>query len=360
MPPPQVTVAHPVAKEIIDFDEFTARLAAVNSVEIRARVNGYLQKVNFTDGAFVKKGDLLFVIDPRPFQAEVDRVQAELDRARTQVDLATNDYNRAQDLLKTKAISSEESDTRSKNLASANSAVKVAQANLETAKLNLDYTNIAAPIDGRVGRALVREGNLVVGDGNNSTLLTTLVTVDPVYAYADVDETTVEKYQKLDKEGLRKNNNGLVSAQLALGNSNDFSHQGHIDFIDNQIDAKTGTLPTRAVFSNEDHSLIPGQFGRLRIIGSGKYTGMLIPDYAIGVDQEKKVVLVVGADNTVSAKEVVPGQLIDGLRVIRSGLDASDLVVLDRLMMVHAGMKVAPKEEPITTDAASASTVAHP
>jgi RND family efflux transporter MFP subunit len=360
-PPPQVTVSHPVAKEIVDYDEFTARLSAVNSVEIRARVNGYLQKVNFKDGAEVRKGDLLFVIDPRPYQAEVDRVQAELARAQTQHDLAENDFKRATDLFQTKAISAEELDTRSKNRAAADSAVKSAQANLETAQLNLAYTSIMAPIDGRLSRAMVTEGNLVTGDGKDSTLLTTLVSVDPIYAYADVDEATVLKYQELDRQGLRKNNNGFIPAELALGNSDAFLYKGVIDFIDNQIDSGTGTLHARAIFPNPDHNLIPGEFGRLRVTGSNKYTGLLIPDSAIGTDQDKKIVYVVGSDKTIQSKQVVPGKIVDGLRVIRSGLDASDLVVLDRLQIVQPGMPVTPKEEPIkpqnptTSDAASGS-----
>ena len=345
--PPQVTVGHPVAKEIVDYDEFTARLSAVNSVEIRARVNGYLQKVNFKDGAMVKKGDLLFIIDPRPYQADLDRVQAELDRARTQHDLAENDFKRATELFQTKAISAEELDTRSKNRAGADSAVKSAQANLEAAQLNMAYTSILAPIDGRLSRAMVTEGNLVTGDGKDSTMLTTLVSVDPVYAYADVDEATVLKYQELDRQGLRKNNNGMIPAELALGNSNTFLYKGVIDFVDNQIDSATGTLHARAVFSNPDRNLIPGQFARLRITGSGKYTGLLIPDYAIGTDQEKKIVYVVGPDKTIQTKQIVPGKIVDGLRVIRSGLDASDLVVFDRLQILQPGMPVTPKEEPV-------------
>lgn len=354
MGPPPVTVAHPLAKEIVDYDEFTARLSAVSSVDIRARVNGYLAKVNFQDGAFVKKGDLLFVIDPRPYQAELDRVQAELDRAKTQLDLNENDFKRAESLFESKAISEEELDTRSKNRALAEGAVKSAQANLEAAQLNLAYTNILAPIDGRVSRAFVTEGNLVVGDGQNSTLLTTLVSVEPIYAYADVDEATVLKYQQLDREGLRKNNNGQIPADLALGNSADFAYHGYIDFIDNQIDSGTGTLHVRAIFHNPDRDLIPGEFARLRVTGSIKYTGMLIPDFAIGTDQEKKIVYVVGPDKTIQTKQVEPGQIVDGLRVIRSGLDPTDLVVLDRLQILRPGMPVDPKEQPLQppTDAA--------
>lgn len=363
MGPPPVTVAHPLAKEIVDYDEFTARLSAVSSVDIRARVNGYLAKVNFQDGAFVKKGDLLFVIDPRPYQAELDRVQAELDRAKTQLDLNENDFKRAESLFESKAISEEELDTRSKNRALAEGAVKSAQANLEAAQLNLAYTNILAPIDGRVSRAFVTEGNLVVGDGQNSTLLTTLVSVEPIYAYADVDEATVLKYQQLDREGLRKNNNGQIPADLALGNSADFAYHGYIDFIDNQIDSGTGTLHVRAIFHNPDRDLIPGEFARLRVTGSIKYTGMLIPDFAIGTDQEKKIVYVVGPDKTIQTKQVEPGQIVDGLRVIRSGLDPTDLVVLDRLQILRPGMPVDPKEQPIQppTDAApvTASDPAH-
>jgi len=353
--PMPVKVARPVAKEIIDYDEFNARLSAVESVEIRARVNGYLQKVNFKDGAEVKKGDLLFVIDPRPFQADLNRVQAELDQAQTQFDLAQNDLKRATDLFQSHAISAEELDTRSKRKATTEGLVKSAKANLETAQLNLAYTQILAPIDGRVGRKLVTEGNLVTGDAKDATLLTTIVSISPVYAYADVDEATVIKYQELDKQGLRKNNNGSIPAELALGNGKDFSHKGVIDFVNNQIDSTTGTLQARAVFQNSGRDLIPGQYGRLRITGSGKYTGMLIPDYAVGADQEKKIVYVVGPDKAIQIKEVVPGQLIDGLRVIRSGLSPTDQVVLDHLQIVRPGMPVDPKETPVQPEAEAAT-----
>ena len=354
-PPPPVTVAHPLTKEIVDYDEFTARLDAIHSVDIRARVSGYLQKVNFKDGAEVKAGDLLFVIDQRPYQAELDSAQAALDRAQTQLALATNDNKRAMELFQSKAISAEELDTRSKNLAIANSATKIAEAAVETANLNLDYTKITAPIDGRVSRAMVREGNLVNASGNEATVLTTLVSIDPIYAYIDVDETTVVKYEKLDKQGIRENG-GHISCDLAVGSEPDFTHHGVVDFVDNQIDPKTGTLSVRGIFPNPDWTLIPGMFGRVRVIGSGKYTGMLIPDYAISSDQDKKIVYVVGADQTILPKQVVAGQLVDGLRVIRSGLEADDLVVLDRLQIIRPGMAVQPKEEPLKP----AAEPAHP
>jgi len=354
-PPPPVTVAHPLTKEIVDYDEFTARLDAIHSVDIRARVTGYLQKVNFKDGAEVKAGDLLFIIDPRPYQAELDSAGAALDRAKTQLALATNDNKRAMELFQSKAVSAEELDTRSKNLQVAASAMKIAEAVVETAKLNLDYTNITAPIDGRVGRAMVREGNLVNASGSESTLLTTLVSVDPVYAYADVDEATVVKYQHLDKLGLRESA-GQIPCDLAIGSETGFTHHGVVDFVNNQIDSKTGTLSVRGVFPNPDRTLIPGMFGRVRVIGSGKYTGMLIPDYAISSDQDKKIVYVVGADQTIQARQVVAGQLVDGLRVIRSGLEADDLVVLDRLQIIRPGMPVQPKEEPLKP----ATETAHP
>jgi multidrug efflux system membrane fusion protein len=360
-PPPQVTVSRPLAKEIVDYDEFTARLGAVNSVEIRARVSGYLQKVNFKDGAEVKRGDLLFVIDPRPYQAELDSAQAALERANTQVDLATNDNKRALELFQSKAISAEELDTRSKNLAVAASAAKIAEAAVETAKLNLDYTNIAAPIDGRVSRAMVTEGNLVNASGNESTLLTTLVSVDPVYAYFDVDEATVVKYQNLEKQGVRQD--GLrdpIACELAIGNEPAFTHRGAVDFVDNQIDSQTGTLSARGVFPNPDRMLIPGEFGRLRMSGGGPYTGLLVPDYAIGSDQDKKIVYVVEADKTIQPKQVVIGQLVDGLRVIRSGLKADDLVVLDRLQIIRPGMTVVAKEEPIKPAAEISGASADP
>ena len=351
-PPPQVTVSHPLAKEIVDYDEFTARVGAVDSVDIRARVTGYLQTVNFKDGAEVKKGDLLFVIDPRPYQAVLDSAQSALDRTKTQVDLATNDNKRALELFQSKAISAEEMDTRSKNLATAQSAEKIAEAEVETARLNLEYTNIVAPIDGKVSRALVTEGNLVNANGNESTLLTTLVSVDPVYAYCDVDEATVVKYQNLDKQGLRQDGQkGAIPCELAVGGETAFTHRGVVDFVDNQINPQTGTLSVRGVFPNGDRTLIPGEFARVRVAGSGKYTGMLVPDYAVGVDQDKKIVYVVQPDHTVQARQVETGQLVDGLRVVRSGLTADDLVVLDRLQIIHPGAVVAPKEEPIEVPA---------
>jgi len=361
-PPPQVKVTHPIAKEIVDYDEYTARLSPVNSVEIRARVNGYLQNVNFKDGALVKKGDLLFVIDPRPYQAELDRYQADLERAKSQYDLAENDFKRATELFQSKAISAEEFDTRSKNKTGADAAVKSAQANVETAQLNLDYCRILAPIDGRLSRAMVTEGNLVMGDGKDSTSLTTLVSVDPIYAYVDVDERSVMKYQELDRQGLRSSaRKGPIPAELGLINEGDFTHKGMIDFVDNQINSTTGTLRARGVFPNPDGSLIPGQFARLRVTGSGKYTGMLVPDYALSTDQEKKIVFVVQPDKTIQTKVVVPGQLVDGLRVIRSGLSATDLVVLDRLQILRPGMTVNPKEEQVKLpDGAMTEAVADP
>jgi len=223
---------------------------------------------------------------------------------------------------------------------------------VETARLNLDYTNITAPIDGRIGRTLVTEGNLINASGNEATLLTTLVSIDPVYAYVDVDEATVVKYQNLDKQGLRQNGqSGAIACSLAVGSETAFTHQGVVDFVDNQINSQTGTLSVRGVFPNPDRTLIPGEFGRVRVIGSGKYTGMLIPDYAIGSDQDKKIVFVVKPDNTVESRQVEPGQLVDGLRVIRSGLEATDLVVLDRLQIIHPGATVTPKEAPIKTAA---------
>jgi multidrug efflux system membrane fusion protein len=341
-----VTVSHPVAKEIVDYDEFTARIDAVDSVDVRARVSGYLQKVNFKDGAEVKKDDLLFVIDPRPYQADLDSAQAALERAKAQFELATNDNKRALELFQSKAISAEELDTRSKGLAGASAAVKIAEAAVETAKLNLAYTSITAPIDGRISRTLVTEGNLVNASGNESTLLTTLVSVDPVYAYVDVDEATVVKYQHLDKEGARQSG-GQIACDLAVGSETAFTHHGVVDFVDNQIDSKTGTLSVRGVFPNPDRTLIPGEFGRVRVVGSGRYTGMLIPDYAISSDQDKKIVYVVKPDNTIESRTVSPGRLVDGLRVIKSGLEADDLVALDHVQILRPGMTVTPKEEPI-------------
>jgi len=345
-PPAVVTVVQPISREIVEWDDYIGRLEAPETVEIRARVSGYLDKVHFKEGKEVKKGDLLFTIDPRPYQAEYDHADAEYERAVSQTDLAKNDFERAKRLIATKAISEEDYDTKSKTYTAAQAAVKSAKAALESAKLNLEFTQIHAPINGRISRAVVTEGNLIssgVG-GSGATLLTTIVSLDPLYLYGDADERSILKYLRLRREGKRVSaRDEEIPAEMGLSDEPGFPHSGYIDFVDNRVDPNTGTMRARGVFSNADHSLSPGFFARIRIPGSGKYPALLIPDRALGSDQAQKFVYVVNAEKKVEFRPVQIGPMIDGLRVVRSGLKAEEQVIVEGLMRVRPGVVVDPK-----------------
>ncbi len=344
-PPAAVTVNQPVQREVVEWDEYPGRLDAVAMVEVRARVNGYLESIHFKDGAEVKKGDLLFVIDPRPYQAEMDRTAANVKEAETRLELAVNDLARAERLLKSKAISEEEADSRSKAKREAEASIQSARAMAEMAKINLDYTHITAPIDGRISRKLITEGNLVNGNQGQATLLTTIVSLDPVYCYFDADERAVLKYQQLAREGKGDNfRDGQAVCEVELANETGFPHKGVLDFVDNRVDPATGTLRVRGVFPNPgpDRVLQPGFFARVRVPGSAKYQALLVPDLAIGTDQGQKFVSVVNAQETVEYRMVKLGPIMDGLRVIREGLKPDDWVVVNGLMSVRPGAKVNP------------------
>ena len=342
-PPAVVTVAQPIAKDVLEWDEYTGRLEAVQTVEVRPRVSGYISQINFKEGSKVKKGDLLYVIDPRPFIAERDRAAADVDRSRAQLELAKNDLVRAEGLVKQHFISEAEYDNRSKSVSQLAAALRSAQAALEEAKLNVEFTQLRAPIDGRISRTLKTLGNLVIG-GNNSgeaTLLTTIVSTDPIYVYIDADEESVLKYRRLAREGLRESARyGPIPMELELADEKNFPHKGFTDFVEPRLDPTTGTVKARGVFRNPDDQLSPGFFVRVRIHGSGAYPALLISDAAIGVDQEKKYVLVVNRDNTVEYRAVKPGPFIDGLRVIQQGLKPDDWVVVNGLLRVQPGGKV--------------------
>jgi RND family efflux transporter MFP subunit len=342
-PPAVVTVVQPIAREIVEWDDYIGRLEAPETVEIRARASGYLDKVHFKEGKEVKKGDLLFTIDPRPYQAEYDHADAEYERAVSQTDLAKNDFERAKRLIATKAISEEDYDTKSKTYTAAQAAVKSAKAALESAKLNLEFTQIHAPINGRISRAVVTEGNLIssgVG-GSGATLLTTIVSLDPLYLYGDADERSILKYLRLRREGKRVSaRDEEIPAEMGLSDEPGFPHSGYIDFVDNRVDPNTGTMRARGVFSNADHSLSPGFFARIRIPGSGKYPALLIPDRALGSDQAQKFVYVVNAEKKVEFRPVQIGPMIDGLRVVRSGLKAEEQIIIEGLMRVRPGVVV--------------------
>jgi RND family efflux transporter MFP subunit len=287
-PPPVVTANQPATAEVMEWDEYPGRLEAVEMVELRARVSGYLQAVTFKEGAEVKKGDLLFVIDPRPYEAQLTRAQADLNQAQTRLELARNDLARADKLLKSKAVSEEEADSRSKAAREAEAGLEAARASVEAARLNVDYCRVTAPINGRIGQKLMTEGNLVNGNQGQSSLLTTIVSLDPVYCYFDADERSVLKYQELARQGKRAEvAGGKVPCELALADDTGFSHKGFLDFANNQIDPGTGTLRVRGVFENPapDRVLQPGLFARVRVPGSGKYEALLIPPQAVGTDE---------------------------------------------------------------------------
>jgi RND family efflux transporter MFP subunit len=347
--PPTVTVSLPIVQEIIEWDEYTGRLEATESVEVRPRVSGYLQSIHFKDGAIVKKGDLLFVIDPRPYQAEVDRVTAELQLAQARLELAKSDYARAQKLLQFRAISQEEADTRAATERQAQESVEAARANVKAAKLNVEFTRVTAPITGRISRKLVTEGNLINGGTAESTLLTTIVSMDPIYVYFEADERSHLKYMRLSQNGKGPSSReGRNPVYLALADEKGFPRRGYVDFVDNRLDSKTGTMAGRAVFSNSDLTLTPGLFGRIRLQGSSEHQAVLVPDEAIGSDQSQKFVFLLNGDNTLEYRVVQLGPLIHGFRVIREGLKPDDWVIVSGMQRARAGLKVTPEKRETT------------
>jgi len=357
-PPPAVSVLQPVEREVVEWDEYIGRLESPETVEIKARVSGYLDKVHFKEGKEVRKGDLLFTIDPRPYQAEYDRADADRQRAESQADLAGNDAERARRLVATQAISEEDFDTKTRTHASALAALKAAQAAVDSARLNLEFTKVYSPIQGRTSRAMVTEGNLISGgvSGAGATLLTTVVSQDPLYCYVDVDERSILKYLQLRREGKRESAlDKPIPVEMALADEVGYPNKGFTDFVDNRIDPTTGTLRCRGVFPNPERALGPGFFARMRIPGSGKYPALLIPDRALGADQAQKFVYVVNAGKKVEYRPVRIGPMIDGLRVVKEGLKAGEQIIVEGLMRVRPGILVAatPWEAPAQTTAVS-------
>jgi len=346
--PPQVTVASVVERDVTEWDEFTGRLQAVDSVEVRPRVSGLVAAVRFQEGAIVQRGDLLFEIDPRPFQAEVDRLRAELARARATSQRAASELQTAERLRAENAIAKEEHDRRAAFAQESLAQVEAFEAALRAAELNLEFTRVTSPITGRVGRAIVTEGNLVSSGPGEATLLTTVVSLDPVYAYFDADERIFLKYTA-GPEGPAlhsgANGSGARTIRMALANEDGFPRVGRLDFLDNQLDPSTGTIRGRAVFRNTDGQLTPGLFVRLRLAGPASYRGLLIPDRAVGTDLDKKFVYVVGPDNEIQYRTVTLGPIVDGLRVVRSGLEAGESVVVNGLQRVRPGVQVTPVVE---------------
>lgn len=344
MPPIPVKTSLPVMREVLEWDEYTGRIEAMQSVDIRARVSGYLEEVRFKDGEKVRKGDLLFVIDRRSFETELKHAQAELQRTRSKLELAENDLKRAERLRASKAISDEEFDSRSKGLAESTATMHSAETAVEMAQLNLDYTRVRSPIDGRIGRELITKGNLVNSD---QTLLTTVVSVNPVYVYLDADERSVLKYRRLTAEGQRsRGNNGRIVAQLGLIDEAGFPHQGFIDYVDPRMDPSTGTLHVRGVFENPAELLSPGLFARVRIHGGSPHPALLIPDRAIGTDQDQKYVWVAAKDGTIEYRKIRLAGLHGSFRVVREGLRPDDAVIVEGIAKLRPGAQV--KAESIT------------
>jgi RND family efflux transporter MFP subunit len=360
MPPPEVTVATPLVRKITDWDEYTGRLAAVDSVEIRAQVGGYLKSVHFQDGALVKKGDLLFVIDPRPFQAALDEARADLTAAKVRLELATNELNRAKKLAEARLIAEESLDVKVKTKREADAAIEAAEAAVKAAELDLEFSRIRAPISGRIGRKLVTEGNLVSAGSQDPTLLTTIVSVDPVQVYFTADERAFLRYTRLAEQGIRRSSRDVPNpVRLQLADEQGFPHQGHMDFVDNQVDPATGTMQGRAVFPNPDGDLTPGLFGRIQLLGEGPYEALIVPDQAIGTDQAQRIVYVVGQDNIATPRPVTLGRALGELRVIRGGLAPTDRIVINGIQRVRPGAVVVPVEgqipEPADGTAAAVS-----
>lgn len=339
--PPPVQAAKVVTKPITEFDEFTGRFEAVERVEVRPRVSGYVESARFQQGHEVKKGDILYVIDARPYQATFKHAQAELTRARTQLALAKSESERAAKLLAKRAISQEEFDTRTSGNEQAAANLQAAEAAVESAALDLSFTEVRAPISGLVGRAEITAGNLVAA---GQTLLTTVVSVDPIYVSFDSSERAFLKYNALESRGeLKSQRNARNPVWAGLADEQGTPHEGVLTFLDNELDPNTGTIHARGLFANKDRRFTPGMFARVKLIGSGQYDALLINDSAVGTDQSVKFVLKVGADNKIEYTPVKLGPVIDGLRVVREGLKADDVIVVKGLQMVRPGMPVTPQ-----------------
>jgi RND family efflux transporter MFP subunit len=341
-PAPQVSVASALEREVTEWDEFTGRVEAVESVEVRPRVTGYVESVNFTEGSTVRKGDLLFVIDPRPYRAELSKAEAELSRAVARSELAASDAARSKSLVDIKAVSREEYDTRVNASREATANVAAARAAVDAAKLNLEFTRVTSPIAGRVSKAAVTAGNLVTGGSNAATLLTTVVSLDPIYVTFEGDEQVYLKYTELARRGERQSSRDAANPVLMeLANETDYPRHGTMVFVDNQIDPRTGTIRARASFENKDGFLTPGLFARIKLLGHNSYQAVLVDDRAIGTDQSQKFVYVVDAQSKVVYRPVKVGRLADGLRIVQQGLQPGETVIVNGLQRVRPGMVVA-------------------
>ena len=351
--PPAVTVSQPIRRELAEWDEYTGQFAAKEYVEIRARVSGYLTEIHFADGQIVKEGDLLFVIDPRPYEATLAAARAQLAQANAQVDLATQQLNRSAELRKKDFEPASNYDQRVSDLKVATAATESAKAAIRSAELNVGFTRITAPLTGRISNHQVSVGNLVSGSDSAATpALTTIVSLDPIYFYFDMSEGDYLTYQRATAAGKLDEARDSSPVYVRLTDETEWPRRGLLNFIDNQVDRGAGTIRARATFANSDFFVTPGQFGRIRIAASERYNAILIPDGAVVTDQSRKVVMTVKDDGTVEPKVVRPGPMTDdGLRIIRSGLAPTDRVIINGLVRARPGGKVTPQPGKIETAA---------
>jgi RND family efflux transporter MFP subunit len=358
-PPPEVMVAQVLQQKLIDWDEYTGRFQAIDTVEVRPRVSGYIDRVLFSEGKAVKKGETLIVIDPRPYQADYDRAKAELALAKAQRELAGLEAERVHKLKDSGAVSQEEYDERVSAQHQQEASVAAAQAAFNSAELNLSFTKVEAPVDGVASRAEITRGNLVTGGNNGGTLLTTIVSTDPMYVYFEGDEHAYLRYQELARAGQRQSSRNFANpVRIGLANEEGFPHQGHMDFVDNQLNARTGTIRGRAVIDNKDGLFTPGMFARVQLLGTGARDVILVEERAIGTDQTQNFVLVLGAENKVEYRAVQLGRALQGLRIVSKGLGPGDVIVINGLQRVRPGTPVTPKKvtmgaglpQPLTVD----------
>jgi RND family efflux transporter MFP subunit len=348
-PPPEVTVAKVRAEDMAEWDEYQGEFEAVDAVEIRPRVSGYLDRVAFTEGKEVRKGDVLFEIDPQPYQATMDQRQADLTRARARQSLTERDAERGERLAAVKAISQEEMDTRLTLVSEARAAVAAAEAAVRAAELDLGYTKVRSPVDGRASRAEVTEGNLVTGGPAGSTLLTTVVSLDPIYVYFEGDESAYLRYAHLAQRGERPSSRTAANpVQIGLSDEDGFPHKGRMDFVDNRLDQATGTIRARAVVANRDRLFTPGMFARVRLIGTGMRRVTVIPEAAVSTDQDRKFVFVLNPDSTVAYRNVTLGRQVEGeRRIIQEGLKQGEWIVVNGFARIRPGIKVKATTAPV-------------
>ena len=350
-PPPVVTVAKPVFKNITEWDDYTGRFIAKERVDVRARVSGYLESVHFKEGQMIAAGELLFILDQRPFKTQVARAKAEVDRANTQLRVGQLEFERGERLQSSRAMSKETAEERRAKRDAAQAEVDAATASLRNAELNLSFAQVRAPMAGRLSDIRTDVGNLISGGSADSTVLTTIVSLDPIEFEIEASEAEFLRYTRLDSAGTRPSSRDVpnrIEAQLI--DETDWVHKGNMTFVDNEIDPNSDSIRGHATFPNPDHVLLPGMFARARLFGAGEHQAVMVPDVAVVADQARKLVMVLGKDNIIEARVVTLGPIIDGLRVVREGLTADERIVVNGIIRAHPGKPVTPTETTVGAD----------